>query len=233
MKMRIHCGALFLVLTGGLVACTNAEQEPVPVLTRDHLFFDFSVTGAEDIDNVTLRFEFRQNSKGRSLLLKDSAEVELDGEKLSPDSSKYSGVYYESSKPRESFVGQHSIKFRGIDGVEFKEPFWFLPFRLREELPAQISRKPFTIRVDNPDTSIKLLQLVMVDTSFRSRDVNEEVAINNDEITITENMWSRLANGPIIFELHSEKLRPLSQKTRKGGRIAIYYSLNREFELTE
>ena len=153
--------------------------------------------------------------------------------KLNPDSSKYSGVYYESSKSRVSFFGEHSISFRGSDGVEMKEPFWFLPFKLGEELPKQISRQPFTIRIDNPDTSIKMLQLVMVDTSFKSKDVNDEVAIINGGITITEDMWGHLVNGPIIFELHSEKIRPLKEKTRKGGRISIYYSLNREFELTD
>jgi hypothetical protein len=215
-----------------LAACTNAEQEPVPVLTKDHLFFDFTVTGSEDMEDVTMRFEFRQNKKGRSLLLKDSAEVRLDGEKLNADSSKYSGVYYETRKPLASFAGQHSISFRGTDGVQLEQPFWFLPFKLREELPKQISRRPFAIRIDNPDTSIKKLQLVMVDTSFKSKDVNDDVSINNGEIIITADMWNRLVNGPIILELHSEKLIPLSQKPRKGGKMAMFYSVAKEFELT-
>jgi len=157
----------------------------------------------------------------------------LDGEKLSPDSTKFYGVFYEISKPRVSFVGEHSVDFTGVDGKVLKQPVWFLPFSLAEELPQHISRNPFKSKVDNPDTSIKKLQLVMVDTSFKSKDVNDDVTITNGEIEVTGNMLSRLVNGPIIFELHSEKMVPLSQKTRKGGRIALYYSLNREFELTQ
>ena len=104
---------------------------------------------------------------------------------------------------------------------------------LGEELPRQISRKPFKIRINNPDTAIKQLQLVMVDTSFNSKDVNDDVAILNDEITISENMLNRLVNGPIILEIHSEKIHQLAKKTRKGGKVAMSYSLSREFELVQ
>src|SRR5213079_2185685 len=101
-----------------------------------------------------------------------------------------------------------------VDGKVVRQPFWFLPLSLREELPPQISRKPFKIKVNNPDTSLKQVQLVMVDTSFNSKDVNDDVPVSNGEITISGNMLNRLVNGPIILEIHSEKILPLAQKTR-------------------
>jgi hypothetical protein len=223
--------SLFILLI--LASCDNVDQEPTPVLDADHLYFDYNISATEEKENVALRLEFKHNSRSRGLLLEDSAKVELDGENIAADSSKYYGVFYETSKPRASFTGQHLIEFTGVDGKVVRQPFWFLPLSLREELPPQISRKPFKIKVNNPDTSLKQVQLVMVDTSFNSKDVNDDVPVSNGEITISGNMLNRLVNGPIILEIHSEKILPLAQKTRKGGRVAIYYSLNREFELTE
>jgi hypothetical protein len=232
--MRIHGRVFFpAIIITLLASCNYAEQEPTPVLDAEHLYFDYNISATEEKENVALRLEFKQNSRSRGLLLEGPAKVELDGENLVPDSSKYYGVFYETSKPRTLFTGQHHIDFTGIDGNVVRQPFWFLPFSLEAELPRKISRKPFKIRVNNPDTSLKQVQLVMVDTSFNSKDVNDDVAISNGEITISGNMLSRLVNGPIILEIHSEKILPLAQKTRKGGRVAIYYSLNREFELTQ
>ena len=232
--MKFVCRTLFLAMIAATMAgCDEVEPRAASVLTRDHLFFDFSIAAAEDKDDVTVRLEFRHSSKGKGLLLTDSAKVELDGEVLIPDSSKYSGVFYEASKSRSDFVGKHTIKFTGSDGKTLQEEFWFLPIRLEEELPAKISRKSFSIQVHNPDTALKVFQLVLVDTSFKSEDVNDDVQVNGGRIDITQDMFQRVVNGPVIFELHSEKIRPLSQKPPRGGRLAIFYSMNREFELTE
>jgi hypothetical protein len=73
----------------------------------------------------------------------------------------------------------------------------------------------------------------MADTSLRSEGVNEEMRIENGILTITEEAFSRLTNGPVILEIYREEERPLRGNPKTDGKLSMTYGIKREFELTD
>jgi hypothetical protein len=155
----------------------------------------------------------------------------LDGVNLQPDSTKLSGAYYEAERPLAQFQGNHVISLTDSKNKEHKAEFAFQPFTLAEEIPAKVAKKPFSIRLANFPKDLDQVRLVMIDTSFASPDVNEEIGIENGEIRIENDKLANLALGPINLEIYFEEVRPLRKISREGGRLQVFYSLRRQFEL--
>lgn len=228
--MKFHPAILLFIIF--LAACNNEPSDPKLRPSTQQIYCNYSISAEEGRPYVTCKFEFSQSKQSiRTLLLDSGAKVELDGEEILPDSSRYSGAYYEKSLPLEEFTGKHQVRFTGSDGEVFVEDFGFQPFHLAQNLDSLVRRKPFDLVLNQPPPDEQELQLILVDTSFNSPDVNEPVWAKDGRIRVTEDMLRRLANGPIILELHMEKASPLKQPTKAGGRLTIYYSLKREFEL--
>ena len=69
----------------------------------------------------------------------------------------------------------------------------------------------------------------MVDTSFATEDVNEEIRVRKGKIDIGAEELVNLAKGPITLEIYKEEEKPLKNVSTEGGRLSIRYSLRRQF----
>jgi hypothetical protein len=150
-----------------------------------------------------------------------------------PDSTRFMGVFYEAHKPETAFAGKHTITFTGSDGKIFTEEFEFHPFGLAEELPEQVSRAPFTIKLSGVPARETPFRLVMLDTALATDDVNEIIGIVNGQLNVSQDMLDKLANGPINLEISREEERKVRRGTKRGGKIAITYVLKRGFDLVD
>lgn len=222
-----------MLLFSAIVAgCNDDDVKSSEELQPERIYFDYKVTAEEGNDQVTFKFQYRKRrSDGEAVSLPDSARIELDGEILLPDSTKFSGVYYEITKRLADFKGTHQIVFSSADGRQYREDFEFIPFSLQKEIPAIIHRQDLVIQLkDFPDNDDEI-RVVMTDTAFNTSWINQPVPVMNGEVHISKSMLARLKNGPIGLELHHEQKRPLKEKTGGGGRLVINYSLKRELEL--
>ncbi len=224
---------LFLSLVPLIFSCKDEEIGHSKDVNPDAIFFDYRISGEEG-RSITCMLRYRFGGpNGTTLMLEDPSKVEVDGVALKLDSAKYTGAYYEISKPVKEFTGPHEIVFTDINKKQYKEDFDFIPISLSAELPEKITRQPFTIKLKGLDNAQVPVRLVMTDTAFSTRDVNEIRQISNGEIAIDENTLSRLKKGPITLEIYTEDERSVKNGTKQGGRLFITYGLKREFELVE
>ncbi len=224
----------FAVLTVTMAACTDEVKERGKDGGSASIYFEYSIVADEDQPDVVCKFQYRLGGPdGEAVLLDGPAGVQLDGQALSPDSAKYSGVYYEVARPKDSFVGRHTIVFTGPDKKQYREEFSFQPFSLAEELPERLNRTPFTIRLANFPAEATEMRLSLSDTSSRpDSGVNEDILVRNGEIPVTEAMLNRLSEGPVMLYLERLERRAPRAGTPEGGQILQQYSLSRAFELT-
>lgn len=211
------------------MACRHADKSSPA--TPD--FLKYSLSGEEGGDFVTAKFEFHSEDDDKALLLRDSARVELDGVMVKADSARFSGAYYEANLPLSGFEGGHTISYTGSDGTKIRDTFLFQPFRLGIEPDSVLHRRALSIPIQGLSTAGDTLLLVMIDTSFRSPDVNEQVIVRNGKIEIPLKYFDRLENGPVVFELHQEKHMPVGGQNGMPGELTIFYALKREFMLTD
>lgn len=220
----------FVSLTIVLLSCLGNENEKAYTYHPDDVFHDYRISGEEGKDDVTIVLQHRLGGLNEDPAFLENSKISLDGTELKADSAKLAGTFYEVQRPAVEFEGNHTIRFVDNRGEEHKLTFEYQPFSFKEEIAEQMVKKPFTLRLKNFPSGASPVQLVMVDTSFASRDVNEELNVRNGELTISEEQLANLSYGPIAFELHIEKELPLENFSKKGGRILITYSLRRQFE---
>lgn len=223
-----------VVCSLALASCLNnkAEKEESKGIDPQTIFHDYRITAEEDRENVTIMLQYRIGKDGDPLSLNEALSVKLDGTPLQPDSTRLSGAYFEAERPLAEFAGNHTISLTDARNKEHKAEFNFQPFTLAEEIPERVPKKPFSIRVSNFQEGEGEVRLVMIDTSFASQDVNEDIVIENGEIRIGNDKLANLALGPVNMEIHFEEVRPLRKISREGGRLQLSYSLRRQFELT-
>src|SRR6476620_870230 len=184
--MRVRFLFVFPLIV--LSSCLNNDKEkknegPDP----NGIYYDYRISAEEGKDNVTVMLQYRYGGEDApSFALEEPSNVSLDGITPKPDSAKLAGVFYELMKPIESFRGKHTIVFTDSREKEHKVRFSFETFSLVNEIPDQINKKPYTIQLANFPTVQTKIQLVMVDTSFATDDVNEELTIEKGEIFIDE-----------------------------------------------
>lgn len=228
----------FVIMIGvlaGLSSCiNNTKNGNEKRFDSSAIFYDYQVWGEEGDSVVTLLLQYRMgNEEGSSMALDSAGKVLLDGTEILPDSARLTGAYYEVSKRAKEFRGAHTILFTDKKGKEHKQEFSFLPFSLAAELPAQINKEPFTMRLNGFTKAPTLVRLVMIDTAFTTKDVNEELMIENGELTITAKMWRALKTGPITMEIYREEETLPKNGSTEAGRLTMTYGLKREFEAVE
>jgi hypothetical protein len=229
----------FLLLVIGMLAvfssCTNSTKNGIEKeFDSGAIFYDYKVQGEEGGDSVTVLLQYRfGNYEGSPMLLDSGSKVALDGREIKADSAKLTGVFYEIMLPAEEFKGTHEILFTDKKGKSHSQEFSFNPFSLATELPSQIKKKPFTIQLSSFDKEPTAVHLIMIDTAFNTPDVNEELIIENGELTITDKMWRALKAGPVTMEIYREEETPLEKDPKLNGRIVKTYVLKREFEVVE
>ncbi|HEY0067546.1 MAG TPA: hypothetical protein VGB46_09285 [Flavisolibacter sp.] len=212
-----------------LVSCKEADGPPAEGSGRSAIYFDYQVTGEEGRDDVTCLMRFQEgDAEGDAVLLPPGA-VEMDGQPVSPDSARITGVYYEVRRPLAEFAGVHRISFTDSKKNRIEQEFTFSPFTLKTDLPARISRRNFVLDLDGVEKGTTI-RLVLTDTSFESQDINKAAQFSGP-IRLDPFILNKLVNGPIILIINSEEERRVMNKAR--GRISISYGLQREFELVD
>ena len=134
---------LFFIIVG-LAACKNEDDTTAEKLT-DSLYFDYSVIAEEGREMVSCLFRFREGGlDGDPVTLSETVMLTFDGLEIAADSARMAGTFYEIMLPLNQFEGEHTVLFRAPSGREYTETFYFQPFSLKNELPANISRKILT-----------------------------------------------------------------------------------------
>jgi hypothetical protein len=224
---RINAYLLTIILLAG---CTNHEKANKNA--NGSLYFDYKISGEEDLDNVTILLQYRKyGSEGEAVSLKAPSQVELDGHPLLPDSAAMSGVFYEIDRPLDEFEGKHVLVFTDENKKKFKEEFVFSRFTI-ENLPDKVQRGPFVIRLGDLADEDTRLHVVMVDTAFETNDVNQIIHVSKGELPVDAGMLRDLRNGPVSLQIYREDERSLKYP-RGMGRILMSYGLKRDFELTD
>lgn len=218
--------SLFLI-TGCVELGPGEEPGPDP----DQIYLDYKIGTVEGNEDVNLLVQFRNESPyGKTILLQPPAGVTLDGEPLLPDSSRMTGPFYETSRPKATFSGDHTLVFTNTDGRTYEEVFSFRPFRLVSRIPAVVRRNDLQIELEGLD-SVAFVRVLLTDTSFDNPGINRLDTIRNGMVVISKKELESLANGPIFLELIREIERPVSAGTSAGGQLSISYALGREFSL--
>lgn len=210
-----------------LHSCTDEDGAPAKKQGSTNIFFDYQVSGDEGRDDVTCLMRFQEgDADGDAVLL---PSVEVDGQPVSPDSARITGVYYEVRRPLTEFVGVHRISFTDSKKNKVEQEFTFSPFTLKTDLPPQVSRSNLVLDLDGVEKGTDI-RLVLTDSSFESPDINKTVRFTGP-IRLDPLILQKLVNGPIILLINSEGERRIWNNAR--GRISISYGLQREFELVD
>ena len=230
--MRTLCA--FCLLSFFLFACKNAEIGNAKDVDPESIYYDYKVWAEEGREEVTVMLQYRfGGEQGTTLVLNEPEKVTLDGFELKVDSAQLTGVFYEMVKPVKQFTGKHTIVFTDRNRKEHKEEFSFELFMLAAEFPEKVKKEPFTVKLNGFPAEPTNVRLVMTDTAFGSKDVNEEMVIERGEIEIGNSKLSRLTKGPITFEIYMEEEKPLKNASKEGGRLIMTYGIKRHFELVE
>jgi hypothetical protein len=224
------------VLSLLIISCTDNEPSAPREVNPDDIFFDYQVRSEETDSFVTVMLQYRyRNARGSTVLLSPSLKVQLDGEAVKPDSSRLTGAYYEIRKPAAGFEGEHTITFMSGEQKEYKETFHFSRLSLAGEAPDTI---PVPRSGDN-DWVFQLegagnqeyIRVVLTDTARYHEGINRVDTVQNGRLVITAKELQRFARGPVHLELIREEERKLSNGPARGGRIALEYTLRREYIL--
>jgi hypothetical protein len=215
-----------------ITSCQNDEAGRKSAIEGDETFFDYQVSAEEGRAEATVRLQYKKGDEnGEAITLEKPAKVLFDGTELEPDSSRFSGTYYEVLKPVPELSGRHSIVFVDRDGGEHKAEFSFQPFSLAEELPEQLPQKPFVIHLKDLPLSPTLVRVVMTDTSLQSAGVNEELLVEEGNLAIDTSLLDNLMEGPVTLEISREEIQPIQSGRGERGRLLLIYALRRQFNL--
>ena len=110
--MRWNSIIALLLFTVIMAGCNENKDVKADASDLGNIYLAYTITAAETNEFVTCKFQFLQGgADGEAIKLKDSASIQLDGKPISPDSSRFNGVYYEVVLPFEDFKGKHTIVF--------------------------------------------------------------------------------------------------------------------------
>ena len=225
---------LLLLFLSGFAACSNAGMDADTGNTSGALYYDYQLWGEEESGTATIRLQYKQGSEeGPAVPLPEQHRVLLDTTPFQPDSTKFLGTYYELTKPLEYFNGTHTVTLVDENRIAHRETFSFTPFELAEELPDELPQKTFTLHLKNFPVSPTQIRLVMIDTSMIAPGVNEELLVENGQLTISQEMLSKLASGPVTMEISREEVRQIGSGAKSSGTFLLNYGIRRQFTLTE
>ncbi|MBC7874289.1 MAG: hypothetical protein H7Y01_09855 [Ferruginibacter sp.] len=227
---------IFFIALINLLAC-NIKKEDKKA-DPDSIYFDYKVTAEEGDDNLTILLQYRDGGEqGDAMSIGEPGKVMLDGEVLTPDSTRMTGTFYELHKPINGFSGKHSIIFTGIDKKEYREEFYFEPVSLLTPIADTIHRldliaDPVIIGFSGLDRE-DYIRVVLTDTTYYNDGINRVDSVRNGQLTLTKADLEELADGPVQLEFIREYERPVKNGTGEGGRLLITYRLKRGFFLKE
>ncbi|HET9430817.1 MAG TPA: hypothetical protein VFO70_06555 [Chitinophagaceae bacterium] len=200
---------------------------------QGRLFLDYRITGDETKDDVTVLIQFRKGGiNGINQELLPPEQVQLDGETLEPDSSRFTGIYYETELDVIRFTGNHIIDFTDFNNNQLRQEFSYQPLKLLNSIPGFLPRANILLHLEGLD-SLDYVRVVLTDTSYTSQGINKLDTIRGGKLTIHKYELEQLKNGPIHLEIMRENEKAIKEGTRTIGRLGIYYRLSREFNLRD
>lgn len=200
-------------------------------MRTSEIYFDYKIRGQENDSTISVYLLYRMGGpNGIALFLDTPATVQLDNEPIPVDSAKLTGAYYEIRKPATGFPGKHTIIFTDRDEKKYKEEFVYQPFKLKTKIPATITRSDLVFDFSGLDAE-DYIRVLLTDTAFMSKDIHEIDTVKNNRLVITAEELRNLRDGPITLQFYKETEKPIKNGTRVGGKIAISYGMQREFEL--
>ena len=213
-------------------ACVNNRRDDLNEMDTNDLYFDYTIVGDEESNNVTVRLQYRLGGAGgKTWLIPSPGKVELDGELMASDSSKLNGFWYEVNKPLDEFEGQHEIVFTNA-GETYKQAFDFSLMSLNTAVPQIIYRDDLVFEFDglSPGDPIRVL---VTDTGFYTRGIDRIDTVRDGQILISRDDLDKVKDGPIIIEFYRDTEQELTESTEQGGRLAISLALRRVSELKD
>ena len=156
----------------------------------------------------------------------------LDNQVLRPDSTKFTGPYYEFIVPTDDFAGEHSIVFTDNKNRQYKTRFEFPVVGFKSEPDSIIGRKDMLLDLKGLETEGHV-RVLMTDTSFYGRGIEKIDSFDNKPLIITREDLRELKNGPVYLELFREEDKDLTETMNAGGRFYLSYSLNRSLILKD
>jgi hypothetical protein len=209
-----------------LTSCQSNEIANSKDVNPAAIYTSYNISYSEGDENVSCRASFRfGGSNGTTLVLNSPTKVQLDGQTIKVDSSRFSGAYYQVGKSFSSFKGEHVFTFFNANNSTMKEAFTFRPFALAKSIPASVSKKGFSLSFNDLDNNSKI-KISISDTSAQTNDINREFSIQNNEAAIFSDELKLLKNGPLEINISMFSKKALQQSTPEGGEIIMSYSLN-------
>lgn len=229
--MRLAWVLSFLLVLAG---CNEEGEAPAKKgISMEDLFLEYQVWGDEARGQVNVLLQLRQkNNKGHTVRLNPPGSVELDGEVLPADSSRMTGVFYETQKSLEGFAGKHTITVRDERGRRVSEAFEYTPFTLATPLDGRVGRDDLVLQLSGLKLPDKV-RVTLVDTVFRTQDINELMPVVNGRLHITREQLQHVKEGPVTLLLFKEEERRIENTAVRGGKMAVTYGLMREFDLAK
>jgi len=219
---------LLLAGAGALFSCRNGDKKN----EKAEVYAKYAIWGEEGKEFVNAFFQFQSGGPdGPALILKGSAKVLLDNHLLIADSARETGVFYELQIPVENFEGGHTITFINEDEKQYKQEFFFTPFRLKKKMGDTLNRSEMVVDVEGLKDKA-LVRVVIADTTFEGEGVNEIDTVLNNKLDLRKFLRD-VSNGPINLHLYKEEERLLNEESSGWGEISITYALKREFELKD
>lgn len=205
-------------------ACNTEEIGKSQDVNPDAVYMEYRINDSEVSDEVSLMARFRfAGAEGTTLLLSDSEYVSLDGKKLSADSTKSMGVYYEAKAKPSSFQGEHKVSFSNRSGKEFTNAFHFPLVRITSSIPQKLSAKDVVLQFSGVTSTAKI-DVHLSDTAGATNDI-ELTATGKNEITIPQASLAQLKPGPVTIDVLATDKISLKSTTPEGGEMIIYHDL--------
>jgi hypothetical protein len=230
--MNFPAAVAILLVPLSFLGCTNREiryEMPDP----NNIYLDYIAWGDEESGNITVKLQFRAGGPNQeSVVLEAPSRVRLDSLPLEPDSTKFSGPYYELIIPAAEFGGTHTIVFTDNQNKDYSTRFEFPVVRFSTEPPVIIGRKDLLLDLDGltPGGQIRVL---LTDTSYYGRGIEKVDSIDGGPVSITREDLRDLKGGPVYLELFREEDKVLKDTTNVRGRFYLSYSLTRNLILTD
>jgi hypothetical protein len=222
---------IVVIFTIALLACNST---PDTVAVRDHgpLYYICKVEADEEYGYVNIWVQIKKFDEEGEVVLLDPGQVQLDNEPLLLDSARLSGAFYEIRKSIENFTNKHTLVITRNNGKKYSETFEWSPLLLDVDLSGAVTRGSLILPLRGVKENDQI-RLNLIDTSFRTPDINDAFLVHNGQIQVGKEVLSKVANGPVTLELHKENEQKTDDTSNIKGVIQSIYSLRREFDLID
>ncbi|MBS1512531.1 MAG: hypothetical protein JST86_16925 [Bacteroidetes bacterium] len=209
-----------------LAACASNEIGDSKDVAQDKIYQGYDISYSEGDAQAEVFCQFRFAGKnGTTLVLNSPSQVQLDGEKITVDSSGSSGAFYRTYKTANAFYGTHHLSFFTTDNKKLDNSFSFGSFKLAAVPPAVSKKQNLVLHFDG--APLQAGDYIEISTS--GTDSSFTVTSGSDDklntVTIPAKELKRQKGNELTLDATVYQTIPLKESTAEGGRISITYQL--------